>query len=211
MKRVIIPLVEGQGDVAAVPVLLRKLLKASGHYGWQPGPPMRVGGLLKLRQNLARTAEALRIKLRAGEGHAVLVLLDLDRDGCPRAEALALAAELAAFGLPGPVAVVLAYREYEEWLVASLPSIAPTTPLLPDALRRDYPAESKPGVKEWLTRQMPAGFIYRETIHQEAFSQHLSPELARECRSFQRLEHAIEELLLLPATPGWSSPRALLS
>ena len=164
----IITLVEGPGDAAAVPGLLRKLLKASGRYDWQPGGIMRVGELPKLRRNLPRTAEALRIKLRAGEGHAVLVLLDLD-DGCPRAEALALAAELAAFGLPGPVAVVLAYREYEEWLVASLASIALATPLLPDELRRDYPVEGKRGVKEWLTRQMPAGFIYRETIHQEVF------------------------------------------
>ena len=205
MKR-IITLVEGEGDVAAVPVLLRKLLKASGHYDWQPGGTMRVGELPKLRKNLMRIAEALRIKLRAGEGHAVLVLLDLD-DGCPRAEALTLAAELAGFGLPAPLAVVLAHREYEEWLVASLASIAPTTPLLPDELRRDYPIESKRGIKEWLTRHMPAGFIYRETIHQEVFSQALTPALARECRSFQRLEHALSELVLLPVTPGWISPK----
>lgn len=202
----LLTLVEGQGDVAAVPVLLRRLLKASARYDWQPGPPLRVGELPKLRQNLRRTAEALRIKMRAGECHAVLVLLDLD-DGCPRAEALALAAEFAAFGLPAPVAVVLAHREYEEWLVASLETIAPATHLLPNVTRRDYPAETKRGVKEWLTRKMPAGSIYRETIHQEEFSQHLDAALARECRSFRRLESALVELLTSAPALGWTSPR----
>ena len=202
----LLTLVEGQGDVSAVPVLLRKLLKARARYDWQPGPPLRVGDLRKLRSNFARTAEALRIKMRAGECHAVLVLLDLD-DGCPRAEALQLAAGFAACNLPAPVAVVLAHREYEEWLVASLATIAPTTHLLPNDTRRDYPPEEKRGVKEWLTRQMPPNSIYRETIHQEAFSQHLDANLARECRSFRRLESALQELIVPPPPAGWTSPQ----
>lgn len=193
MKR-LIALVEGPGDQAAVPVLLRKLFKQAKRYDWQPGDMMRVGELPRLRKKLGNYAEALRIKMHEGTCHGVIVLLDLE-DGCPRDEAWTLATEFAAFGLPYPVAVVFAHREYEEWLVASLTSIAPHTDLLPDGVRRDYEIETKRGVKEWLTDRMPAGRIYRETIHQEEFTSRLEPAYALECRSFQRLVAAVGELV----------------
>ncbi len=187
-------LVEGPGDVAAVPVLLRQLLRRAQAYEWQPAEPMKVDGLGALRKRMTKFAEALRIKMNAGTCHGVLVLLDLD-DGCPRAEAVALAADFAAFGLPYPVAVVFAHREYEEWLVASLPTIAPQTPLLSNDLTRDYAMESKRGVKGWLTAHMPSGCIYKETTHREEFTRHLDPDLAQECRSFRRLLGGMAEVL----------------
>lgn len=190
----LITLVEGPGDVAAVPVLLRQLLRRAQAYDWQPADPMKVDGLGALRKRLTKFAEALRIKMNAGKCHGVLVLLDLD-EGCPRAEALALAAAFAAFGLPYPVAVVFAHREYEEWLVASLPSIAPQVPLLPPGLLRTYAVEGKRGVKGWLTEQMPSGFIYKETTHQEEFTRYLDPDLAQECRSFRRLLSGLAEVI----------------
>lgn len=206
----LVTLVEGPGDVAAVPVLLRKLLSESQHYDWQPGDVMRVGELPMLRKKLAQYAEALRIKMNGGRCHGVLVLLDLD-DGCPRNEAWALAAEFAAFGLPYPVGVVFAHREYEEWLVASLPTVAPQTPLLPSDLLRNYPAEGKRGVKEWPTAQMPYATIYKETIHQEEFTQYLDSTLAQECRSFRRLLNALQEILTHSATQvrGLATPQPI--
>ncbi|MET4104999.1 DUF4276 family protein [Hymenobacter sp. UYP22] len=192
MKR-LIALVEGPGDVTAVPVLLRKLFQQNHDFDWMPGDPMKVGELPALRKKLRNFAEALRIKMNDGKCHGVLVLLDME-DGCPRDEAWALASDFAAFGLPYPVAVVFAYREYEEWLVASLPTIAPNVASLPNVLVRDYPIEGKRGVKEWLTRQMPAGTIYKETTDQASFTAYLNAELALECRSFQRLTKAVAEI-----------------
>ena len=189
----LIALVEGPGDLAAVPVLLRKLLQQANLFDWRPGDPMKAGELPALRKHLHRVAEALRIKMNAGKCHGVLVLLDLE-DGCPRAEAWALAAEFAAFGLPYPVAVVFAHREYEEWLVASLPTIAPNSLSLADNLVRNYEPETKRGVKEWLSSHMPYGTIYKETIDQAVFTQHLDVALAQECRSFQRLLKAVSEI-----------------
>lgn len=187
-------LVEGPGDVAAMPVLLHQLLRRAHAYDWQAAEPMKVASLGALRKRLTSFAEALRIKMHDGKCHGVLVLLDSD-DICPRTEAVALTASFAAFGLPYPVAVVFAHREYEEWLVASLPSIAPNTPLLPNNLTRDYAVEGKRGVKGWLTAQMPFGFIYKETTHQEEFTRHLDPDLAQECRSFRRLLGGMAEVL----------------
>ncbi len=204
----LLTLVEGPGDVAAVPVLLTKLLKQAQRYDWAPAKPIIVKGLAPLRRRLSDFAELLRMKMAAGQCHGALVLLDLE-DDCPRAEAWALAADLAAFRLPYPVAVVFAYREYEEWLVASLASITPHTPLIKDETRRDYTIEAKRGVKEWLTKQMPYGHIYRETTHQEAFTYHLDPTLALECRSFQRLVDALAEVLAGAQTPrpGMTTPQ----
>ena len=206
MKR-LIALVEGPGDVAAVPVLLRMLLQQATLFEWQPGDPMKVNGLAHLRKRLPSFAEALRIKMHEGKCHGVLVLLDLE-DGCPRDEARALAAEFAAYGLPYPVSIVFAHREYEEWLVASLPTIAPRTFLLANELVRDYPAESKRGVKEWLTSKMPRGAIYKETTHQEEFTRSLDATLAAQCRSFRRLVHALSELtnLATSQTRGSATP-----
>lgn len=156
MKK-IVALVEGPGDVSAVPVLLRKLLKQDAIYDWQPGDMMKVGELPRLRKRLADLAGALRNKMQEGGCHGALVLLDLDdADNCPVTEARKLALEFSAFGLPYPVAIVFARREFEEWLVASLPSIAPATPLLPDDLHRDYPPEEKRNVKGWLEQHFPS-------------------------------------------------------
>ena len=206
MRR-LVTLVEGPGDMAAVPVLLHKLLRHNSVFDWQPGDSMRVGGLIPLRKRLSSFAETLRIKMHSGLCHGVLVLLDLE-DGCPRDEAWALATEFASFGLPYPVCVVFAHREYEEWLVASLPTIAPQTQLLADGLTRNYPIEGKRGVKEWLTSNMPRGSIYKETTHQEEFTRSLDISLAQECRSFRRLVKAFDEVINqeAPCPRGVSSP-----
>lgn len=204
--------VEGDGDQAAVPLLLRKLLNRSHRADWHVPQPIRVGELPKLLKVLPKRAAEIGIKARAHACHALLVLLDLDdAQACPVAVARTLAATLAGYQLPVPAAVVLARREYEEWLVASLPSIAPGTALLPDALRRDYPPESKRGVKEWLGHHM--GVAYKPPIHQPAFTRLFDPALAAaECRSFRRLETALAALLAQADDPpalrqGLVSPR----
>ncbi len=199
MKQLVV-WVEGKGDANAVPLLLKKLLYEDRVYDWQVAPPVEVGELPRLRKRLDNYAKATRIRMGLGQCHGLLVLLDLDDStACPVSEARVLAAELAGHQLPYPVAVVFARREYEEWVVASLPSIAPNTSLLPNDAQRDYPPEEKRDVKGWLTGRMPSK--YRETIHQAEFTRHLDPVLAAECRSFRRLQNALSELLHHAALP----------
>ena len=207
MAAELVALVEGEGDQAAVPGLLRRLLLACAppHEApyWQPAklPPMTVGELKDLYKRLDDHARTLRILMTQGNCRGALVLLDLDDEPrCPKEEAVKLARAFGAYGLPYPVVVVFARREYEEWFVASLPSIVPQSALFPDkTTRRDYPPESKRGVKEWLAdRTTPK---YKPTHHQAELTRHLDPALARECRSFQRLEHAVAQLIQLAALP----------
>jgi len=56
--------------------------------------------------------------------------------------------------------------------------------------------EEKCGAKEWLSNQMKGDNIYRATFHQAKMTHHLDIDhLAKNVRSFQRLIHAVEELL----------------
>jgi hypothetical protein len=120
-------LVEGEGDMQAAPVLLRRLLhEEHGRYDWLVDRKhvMKVWGLAKLRSKLADFMEHLRGKSCDG----ALILLDLE-DQLPCEEGPALAAEIAALQpLPFPVAVVFAYKEYEAWFLAGISSIATQSP-----------------------------------------------------------------------------------
>jgi hypothetical protein len=187
----IVPIVEGDGDVQAVPSLIRKVLQHNEYWHWQVAPAKKAGGLNSLRPRLS---DFLRYaQLEPGVG-ATLVLLDLD-DGCAYREAQSLAINIRNFNLPHPVAVVFACREYEAWFLASLSTIAGQYDL-PEGLLYEGDVEARRGAKEWLSKQMPSGRIYKETIHQVSMTQQIDLELARQnSRSFRRLCHAIEELV----------------
>ena len=187
----LISLVEGEGDKKAVPTLLTKILTDLKQWGWYVGETIAVGSLAKLKKNLAKYLSHAIKKKNCG---AILMLLDLD-DGCPKEEANQLAEQLRPFNLAQPVAIVFAYREYETWFLASLPTIAGHYNL-PANLTYDKEVEAKRAAKEWLDYHMRPKLTYKERIHQAKFTQLLDIELAFEhSRSFRRLYHAIEELV----------------
>lgn len=200
----LIPLVEGDGDLRAVPILVQRLLLERGHDGWfvdgKRAKPVR--SLPNLRNRLPNFLEYLRIE----EPDAALILLDLD-DGCPCETAIALASDVAEVGLPFPTAVVFAHREFEAWFLASLPSIAASTPLLADGLDYEAEPERRRGCKEWLNKQMPRGRRYEETLHQAAFCRHLDVErAASRSRSFRRLRDALDGLVQTAGRRGVATP-----
>ncbi|WP_420455176.1 DUF4276 family protein [Rubrivirga sp.] len=188
----LLAVVEGRGEEVAVPRLLTRAVHRIGKHDWVVPErlTMRVGGLPAFRAHLGRNAEALRRQ----PVDAALVLLDLD-DGCPAEEGPKLADNLRGYGLPFPVAVVLARREYEAWFLASLPSIAAETTDLPEDAH--YPGEpEKPrDCKAPLRALMPQGRRYDPVLHQAAFTSALDFDVAAErCRSFRRLLNAVDEV-----------------
>ena len=191
MSQVLTLLVEGEGDALAVPGLVLRLLREAGHEAWTVKKPKIVGGVGTLRKRM----DDLAAYLRTEQPDGVLVLLDLD-DGCPKQEAAKLAAEWRAHALPFPIAVVLAHREFEAWLLASLPTIARNVAELPNELTYDAEPEARRGVKKWLISQMPPGRGYKERLHQKAYAKHLDPTLAaKRSRSFRRLTTALAQLV----------------
>jgi hypothetical protein len=87
------------------------------------------------------------------------------------------------------VAFVVAHRMYESWLVASLPTVMPGV----EAYEGDPEDLGDP--KALMDSRMRPGRGYKETTDQAPMTAHLGPELARQCRSFRRLEAALDFLL----------------
>ena len=189
----IVPIVEGHGEKDAVPLLLRRILSLYEKWNWTIARPIQVGNINKLRMKLSSFIKyALKHKDCAG----ILILLDLD-DGCPAIEKSKLSKQINSLYIHCPVSVVFAHREYEAWFLASIETIAKNknNKFLKDLIyTKDI--ESKRGVKEWLTSQLPSGYSYKPTVDQARFTKLIDIHLAKQrSRSFRRLCHAIEQIV----------------
>jgi hypothetical protein len=151
------PIVEGHGEVQAVPVLLRKLAALMAIAYVDIGRPIRrTRAELVAKDRLAQAIELARLQPRCS---GIFVLFDAD-DDCPKTLAPPIqkwAGELAR-GIPA--AVVMADREFESWFLHSLPSLP--------RLRDSSPCSSDPerirDAKGILGERMRTG--YSETADQ---------------------------------------------
>lgn len=194
----IVPIVEGQGEVEAVPALLLKLLWEMNRHDVQVGSPRNAhgcgnltspGGLEKFIQHCWKERDC----------GAILVLMDADEE-CPLEIARGFSERVQAMGAKHPVVTVIAKCEYEAWFLASLEKIAGEELQgragLPAELMYPGDVEARVGVKGWLSQQFPEGRIYKETLDQKPMTERLDTALARErSRSFRRLWHAVEQVL----------------
>lgn len=185
-------IVEGHGDVAALPVLLRRLVNESGIEGVSVGRPIR-----RPRARLVDeegTRQAVRLALVQPDCCAVLILFDGD-DDCP-ADLGTTVQEWATAAAKGiPCRVVLAHREYEAWFLAAIESLRGHRGVMNDA--EPHPAPERPrGAKEQLEARMQPGASYLETTDQPAFSALFSlPDAYRRSRSFRKLADSFANLV----------------
>lgn len=187
----IIPIVEGEGDVDAVPRLIDRTLAFLERWDWTVGPPKKCGGVHALRAKLPNFLWYAQSEPECG---AILILVDLD-DGCPFKVSQDMVQQIQSLHLTRPVAIVLAHREYETWFLASLATIAGSNSI-PEGTIYEGAVELRRGAKEWLSKQMPPGKAYKETIHQARMTAKIDIPLAKtNSRSFRRFVHAIEELV----------------
>ena len=192
----IVPVVEGAGDVAALPELLGRILRERFN---RPDVIVAQG---RSRVVTANGRQKLESKLENFLQHAqkkpqcdaILVLLDAD-DDCPVNLAQGLLERCKRLGLNCPVEIVCAHRSYESWFLASLDTIKGRGNI-PDTAVLVQAAEDVSSPKQWLTDQMPRGRAYKETIHQASLSRSIDIGAAHHnSRSFRRLCHALEQLL----------------
>jgi len=186
-------IVEGQGEVEALPVLLRRLLSEAHRHEVEIDRPIR-RTQAQLR-NKEDVQAAMRLAMRQPQCAAVLFLFD-GEDDCPAElgrRVCAWASEAAAGRVP--CATVVAYREYETWFLASLESLRGKHGIRDDAAAPANP-ESHRDAKGALEAFMPANHSYSETYHQAKLSAALDLRLAAErSRSFRKLVKAIDDLL----------------
>src|SRR5271166_2009941 len=164
----IVPIVEGDGEVEAVPVLLRRIRD-------EINPPVVIDIAPVIRQQrgtllntggIERAVRLAAIKM-AGNG-AVLILIDSD-DACPKNLAPDIVERAKKARADKRISVVLAHREYEAWFLASASSLKGQRGLSDDIHDHENP-ESVRGSKEWLERWLPPTSKYSETTDQAALT-----------------------------------------
>ena len=186
-------IVEGQGEVEALPILLRRIAQQICPEIVLDIPrPIRVP-----RQRVVKAGEleqAIQLGARlAGPRGGIVVLLDADTD-CPKDLAPELLRRATEARPDRAIRVVLAKAEYEAWFLAAADSIAGKRGIAPSATPPDDP-ESIGDAKGWISRQMLPGQSYRPTLDQAALSAVFDLDAARNAPSFDKLWRDVASLL----------------
>lgn len=193
-------IVEGHGEVKAVPVLVRRIAAMiDPALPVQVLPPLRVPRYRLVKEGELERSVELAARKTGGHG-AVLVLLDAE-DDCPAELAPRLLSRAMAVRGDLPIAVVLAKREFEAWFLAAAESLRGARGLPPD-LAPPPDAEMVRGAKERLSRLMPRGSRYREVLDQPALAAVFDLTVARTARSFDKCFREVEKLLKASKRPG---------
>ncbi len=192
----IVPIVEGLGEVKALPNLLSKILRAQQCYDIFPDQPLNANGVGNLTKpgGIERFVRAAATRRDCG---AILVLVDADRE-CALERPRDFSARLQSL-VHCPIVIVAAKRMYENWILASAETLRGQRldegTVLSEAIEPRDDVESYNGkgeLKSWL----PEGRAYNEPIDQPTFTQLLDIELVHQrSRSFRRLWHALEEAI----------------
>ena len=187
-------IVEGDGEVEAVPVLIRRYAELGGWPGRVLIPTVIRQPASKLLKpgELERVVELAARKLGGPGG--IFVLLDCE-DACPASLGPALLARVRRARGDLPTTLVLARREYEAWFLGAAASLAGRRGLPADLHPHPSP-ESVRGCKEWLSGHMPRGEAYNEIDDQPALTAVFDLGTAQgTCPSFDKCHRELTDLL----------------
>jgi hypothetical protein len=186
-------IVEGHGEVEALPELLRRIASSL-----EPPVfptillPTRVpGAKLQRKGELEKAVELLG--RRTSPGDAVFILLDCD-DGCPAEMAPELLRRAQAARPDRTIAVVLAKREFEAWFLASAVSLRSRRGLSPELVPPPRP-EGIRDAKGWLSSRRARGRAYKEAVDQPALAGVFDIQAARTADSFDKCYREAVRLL----------------
>ena len=186
-------IVEGHGEVEAVPVLIRRI--AQNLY---PELPITIELPIRAPRNLVVKTGELERKVelaarRVGRHGAIFIILDSDED-CPRRLGPALLDRASQTRSDLLIAVALAKCEFEAWFLASAESLRGQRGL-GDGIHPPNDPEAVRGAKEWLSLQMEGSRTYSETQDQPALAALFDLEQARQADSFDKCYRDIVRLL----------------
>jgi hypothetical protein len=179
--------VEGKGEVEALPVLVRWIAERvdPSLYVDIPRPVTIKRSRLDPRFGELERGVQLAVQNIQGQG-GVLVVLDSEGE-CPAQLGPALLQRVVQARGDLPRAVVLAHREFEAWFLAAAASLGGKRDLAND-LQPPPDPEAVPGAKEWLRRHLPPNRKYSETTDQPALTAVFDLEAARQrSDSFDKL------------------------
>jgi hypothetical protein len=184
-------LVEGEGDVRAVPRLARDI----GIEVAVVVDPVIPAPVSRLRKAHSLEEEIDNIARKMGSG-GILVLLDCDwKDGCPKYDGPSLLRRAQAARRDVPIRLVLAEKEYEAWFLAAAESLCGLCGLPGDLTAPPEP-EAVRGAKEWLSHHMPRHTPYSPVPDQATLTTAFDMALARRrSPSFDKCYREIAALL----------------
>ena len=183
----IVSIVEGDGEVDALPVLLRRLMtwRPPASYG-EVAPPIRVqkDRFLNKETDFRRFLQLAAAK--CGDDGWLLILLDAD-DDCPASKGKEILDRATEVIPHRRIAVVLANREFEAWFLAAARSLDGLRGFALDQLPEDFDAERPRDAKGWMRQRMRSG-RYSEMLDQPAFTARFDLQQAYDnSRSFRKL------------------------
>jgi hypothetical protein len=185
----LLPIVEGDAEMRAVPTLIRRTLQHHNRYDINLLRPQQRGDIYSVKKNISRS-----IRMAMKEKAAVLWVLDCD-DGCP----VELVHELTGLSTseykPYPLEFAFMVKEFESLFLADADSTRSRLNINSSIPFPQNP-ESIRGVKEWLSKYMLQGQIYKPTVHQEALSAIINIDILRDnSPSFRHFERALLRLV----------------
>jgi hypothetical protein len=186
-------IVEGHGDVKAVPVLIRRIAaELDPALGVQVLPPLRVPRYKLVKKGEIERSVQLAARKTSGQG-AVLVLVDSE-DDCPGQVAPQMLERARDERADVPIGVVLAKQEYEAWFLAAAESLRGKRGLDTALIAPPNP-EGIRDAKGWLSPWMPAASKYREVLDQPALTAVFDVSAARRANSFDKCYREVTRLL----------------
>jgi hypothetical protein len=179
-------IVEGDGEVSALPVLLRRL-SSEWHSTVLVNPlqPIRVRRDKFLNKEDEFRRQLLLAAAKSGEDGWILIVLDAD-DDCPASLGQKIHDRARSYIGHRRLSVVLANREFEAWFIAAAHSLHGVRgfSLLPDEIIQ---AERPRNAKGWIREHMRSG-AYSEVLDQPAFTAQIDLQQAFDnSRSFRKL------------------------
>lgn len=194
MTRKLQLIVEGDGDVLALPVLVRRILEANNIFDAALASPVQKrGDLPKVRRRFSDFFQAATFDM-----HPILCVLDFDCSDCRDV----LSEEqnfrnMAASLRPGyPFQACFLVKEYESIFLSDPETTRQVLPRIRDNYSFPTDPEGIRDAKGELSSAQERGWSYKPTVHQAKLSAQVNLPLIRQrSASYRRLEDAVLSLI----------------
>jgi hypothetical protein len=202
------PIVEGSGDVRAVPELLRRLQFEYGLGGHGVAIARPIKWSRSHFNSELQVKRAVRLAVTEQDCVGILVILDSDND-CPKTYAPRILRWAKEEAPDTACEVGMAHREYEAWFLGAIESMRGFRGIREDACSEMAP-ESMRGAKERLETKMSPNTSYAETTDQVALTCRVDINAVHaSCRSFRKLVKAFRNLLIAAGVDANAWPEHL--
>ena len=187
-------IVEGHGEVTALPELVRRIARALE----PPVYPQIIPPIRRPKHALIHTPRILETTIElavrnVSEMGGIMVLLDSDKD-CSVELASTLHRRAAIVRHDVPISVVIARHEFEAWFIAASASLVREGVIIEGEHPSNNPDEIS-NTKAWIRNRMSTG-TYRETLDQVRLASVIDLQEARLSRSFRKFHKEIEAPLI---------------